>query len=95
MLTIKDLAAAKELDVKEMGAVRGGYSGAVNQANQTYQAIDQKLNAPVYVGNGSAFMGKGSTSFDVTSNPTMTASNDSHSSNHNSVSKGWGFPVLF
>lgn len=91
MLNIKDLAAAKELDAKAMGAVRGGYSGAVTQGNATYQAIDQKLYAPVSVGDGSAFMGKGPVSFDVTSNPTQTASNDSYSSNRNHVSKTLGF----
>jgi hypothetical protein len=88
-LLIKDLALDKELGGKVMSAIRGG----ISQSNVTYQANDQKMYAPVSVGNGSAFLGKGDVTFDVTSNPTMTASNDSSSANYNS--KGWGgFPFF-
>lgn len=93
MLILKDLANTQELDGKAMAAVHGGRSGAVTQGNATYQINDQKLYAPVAVGNGSAFMGKGAVDFDVTSSPSLSASNSSTSSNYNS--KGWGFPVLF
>jgi hypothetical protein len=93
MLIIKDLTATQELDGKAMAAVHGGHSGAVTQGNATYQNNTQKVNAPIYAGNGSAFMGKGDVSFDITSSPSLTASNESYSTNSNS--KGWGFPVLF
>jgi hypothetical protein len=85
-LFIKDLALDKELDRKEMSAVRGGFA---NQANGTSQVNNQSLFAPVSVGNGSYF-GGGPVNIQVDSNPTQTASNYSTSSN----SQG-GFPTMF
>ncbi len=79
-LMIKDLAFDKQLDCKAMSAVRGG------QSNQTYQENHVAVDASVNVGNGSAFMGEGSTHFDIVSKPKVIVYNDSTSSN----SKGWG-----
>jgi hypothetical protein len=83
---IKDLSLDKELDRKEMSAVRGGLA---NQVNGTNQVNNQSLFAPVSVGNGSYF-GSGPVNIQVDSYPTQTASNDSTSSN----SQG-GFPMMF
>jgi hypothetical protein len=75
-LTIKDLALDKELDGKTMSAVRGGNS---DQANGTLQSNSQSLCAPVSVGNGTGICGP--VNFQVTSNPTQTATNCSTSTN--------------
>jgi len=83
---IKDLSLDKELDHKEMSAVRGGLA---NQANGTNQVNNQSLFAPVSVGNGSYF-GGGPVNIQVDSYPTQTASNDSTSTN----SQG-GLPMMF
>jgi predicted component of type VI protein secretion system len=83
---IKDLSLDKELDRKEMSAVRGGLA---NQANGTNQVNNQSLFAPVSVGNGSTF-GGGPVNIQVDSYATQTASNDSTSSN----SQG-GFPMMY
>jgi hypothetical protein len=83
---IKDLSLDKELDRKEMSAVRGGLA---NQANGTNQMNKQSLFAPVAVGNDSYF-GGGPVNIQVDSYPTQTASNDSTSSN----SQG-GFPMMY
>jgi hypothetical protein len=86
---IKDLSLDKELDRKEMSAVRGGLA---NQANGTNQVNNQSLFAPVSVANGSCFgsgFGSGPVNIQVDSYPTQTASNDSTSTN----SQG-GFPMM-
>jgi hypothetical protein len=74
---IKDLSLDKELDRKEMSAVRGGLA---NQANGTNQMNTQALFAPVSVGNGSYF-GGGPVNIQVDSSPTQSATNTSTSSN--------------
>ncbi len=74
---IKDLSLDKELDHKEMSAVRGGLA---NQANATNQANKQALFAPVAVANGACF-DCGPVNIQVDSYPTQTASNSSFSSN--------------
>jgi hypothetical protein len=74
---IKDLSLDKELDRKEMSAVRGGLA---NQANGTNQINTQALFAPVSVGNGSYF-GSGPVNIQVDSSPTQSATNTSTSSN--------------
>jgi hypothetical protein len=74
---IKDLSLDKELDRKEMSAVRGGLA---NQANTTNQANTQALFAPVAVANGASF-DCSPVNIQVDSYPTQTASNSSFSSN--------------
>src|SRR5215212_1333721 len=93
-LLIKDLAFDQQLGGKAMAAVHGGhgYGDVTSQSNATYQANNQSLFAPVAVGNGSAFMGKGPVTFNVVSNPSQYASNDSTSTNTNW--DGFGFPFL-
>jgi hypothetical protein len=81
-LTIKDLALDKELDGKAMSSVRGGNS---DQANATQQGNFLQMEAPVSVGNDSGIYGP--VNFQVTSNPTQTATNDSTSTN----SKGFSW----
>jgi hypothetical protein len=80
---IKDLSLDKELDHKEMSAVRGGLA---NQANSTNQVNNQALFAPVSVANGACF-GGGPVNIQVDSYPTQTASNSSSSSNFQG--SGW------
>ena len=84
-LMINDLCANKELERKEMSAVRGGQG---DQGNVTGQSNTGFIFAPVSVGNGSQF--NGPTSFQVTSNPTQNFSNDSSSRNIKSL----GFPRI-
>ena len=79
-LMINDLCANKELERKEMSAVRGGQG---DQGNVTGQSNTGFIFAPVSVGNGSQF--NGPTSFQVTSNPTQNFSNYSRSKNVNSL----------
>jgi hypothetical protein len=76
-MLIKDLSLDKELDRKEMSAVRGGLA---NQANSTSQVNNQALFAPVSVANGAGF-GGGPVNIQVDSAPTQTASNSNFSSN--------------
>jgi hypothetical protein len=75
-LTIKDLALDKELDRKDMAAVRGGLA---NQANATQQGNVLAMFAPVKVANGACF--DSPANIQVDSYPTQTATNDSTSSN--------------
>jgi hypothetical protein len=75
-LTIKDLALDKELDRKDMAAVRGGVA---NQANATQQGNTLAMFAPVKVANGACF--ESPANIQVDSNPYQYASNDSTSSN--------------
>jgi hypothetical protein len=77
-LIIKDLSATEALSVKKLAAVRGGIG---NQANATQQGNFQELFAPVAVANGASFAGSGPVNFQVTSNPTQDAWNDSYSKN--------------
>jgi hypothetical protein len=77
-LIIKDLALDKALDRKSMSAVRGGF---LDQANATQQGNAQKLGAAVEVANLASFAGSGPVNFQVTSNPTQDAWNDSYSKN--------------
>jgi hypothetical protein len=86
-LTIKDLSANKELDRKEMSAVRGGES---DQANGTNQGNFMSAFAPVSVANGAQFMGSGPVIIQVDSDVDQTASNYSTSSNNKSA-YGWFF----
>jgi hypothetical protein len=86
-LTIKDLCANKELDRKEMSAVRGGQD---NQANGTNQANFMSAFAPVSVANGAQFMGSGPVIIQVDSDVHQTGTNDSTSSNYKSA-YGWFF----
>jgi hypothetical protein len=87
-LTIKDLAATKELDKKAMSAVRGGLS---DQANSTAQANAMAIFAPVKVGNGSYVSGPAT--FQVDSNPTQTATNDNTSANFKSLDIAGLIPI--
>ena len=89
-LMIKDLALDKELDGKTMSSVRGGNS---DQANATQQSNVMALFAPVHVGEGS-LIGGGPVNFQVTSNPTQTATNSSTSTNFKSLDFGGLLPVL-
>jgi hypothetical protein len=84
-LTIKELSANKELDRKEMCAVRGGQS---DQANGTSQSNVLAAFAPVSVANGSKFMGSGPTTIQVHSDVDQTASNYSDSYNYKDAF-GW------
>jgi hypothetical protein len=86
-LTIKDLCANKELDRKEMSAVRGGEG---NQANGTNQGNFMSAFAPVSVADGAKFMGSGPVIIQVDSDVDQTASNYSTSSNNKSA-YGWFF----
>ena len=79
-LKINDLSASKELERKEMTAVRGGQG---DQGNVTGQSNTGFIFAPVSVGNGSHFAGPAS--LQVTSNPTQNFSNYSSSKNFNSL----------
>jgi hypothetical protein len=88
-LTIKDLAATKELDQKAMSAVRGGLG---DQANSTAQGNFMATFAPVNVGNGSYVSGPAT--FQVDSNPTQTATNDNTSTNFKSLDIGGLIPVI-
>ena len=90
-LLIKDLSATKELDGKAMSAVRGGIG---DQANATNQSNIMAMFAPVSVGNGSSFGGSGPVTFQVTSNPTQTASNYNTTSNEKSLDLFAGFPLF-
>jgi hypothetical protein len=83
---IKDLSLDKELDRKEMSAVRGGLA---NQANGTNQVNTQALFAPVSVANGASFGGP--VNIQVDSAPTQTASNSSFSSNFQGNDWGKGY----
>ena len=83
-LHIKDLSLDKELDRKEMSAVRGGLA---NQANGTGQNNFMGMFAPVSVANGAQFSGNAPVIIQVDSYPTQTASNSSTSSN----SQGFGW----
>jgi hypothetical protein len=75
-LTIKDLAANKELDRKEMSAVRGGFGDqAIAEALSNKQLGLVGLN----VGNGSKFDGPTIIQSDSVFNQTGT--NDSSSTN--------------
>jgi hypothetical protein len=76
-LTIKDLSLDKELDRKDMAAVRGGLA---NQGNAGQQSNFLAMFAPVSVANGASFSGP--VNIQVDSFPTQTANNDSTSSNH-------------
>jgi hypothetical protein len=86
-LTIKDLSSDKELDRKEMSAVRGGEG---NQANGTNQGNFLGAIAPVSVANGAKFMGSGPVIIQVDSDVDQTGTNDSTSSNYKSA-YGWFF----
>jgi hypothetical protein len=86
-LTIKDLSTDKELDRKEMSAVRGGEG---NQANGTNQGNFLGVIAPVSVANGAKFMGSGPVIIQVDSDVDQTGTNDSTSSNYKSA-YGWFF----
>ena len=77
-LIIKDLSLDKALDRKAMSAVRGGFA---DQANATQQANGQQMSAAVEVANLANFAGSGPINFQVTSEPTQHASNDSYSKN--------------
>jgi hypothetical protein len=87
-LNIKDIALDKELDHKDMAAVRGGLS---NQANATQQGNTLAMFAPVSVANGACFGGPAN--IQVDSNPTQTATNDSTSDN--SQAKGLDLRGMF
>jgi hypothetical protein len=89
-LTIKDLALDKELDGKSMSSVRGG---AGDQANATMQSNAMALFAPVSVGNGS-LIGGGPVNFQVTSDPTQTATNSSTSTNFKSLDLFGALPIF-
>ena len=75
-LMINDLSASKELERKEMSAVRGGQG---DQGNVTGQSNALGIIAPFMVGNNSVF--NGPTLIQADSSPAQTASNDSSSKN--------------
>jgi len=78
-LIITDLSLDKALDRKSMSAVRGGI---FDQANATQQGNGQHMGAAVEVANLASFAGSGPVTFQVTSQPSQYASNDSYSSNN-------------
>jgi hypothetical protein len=86
-LTIKDLAANKDLDRKAMSAVRGGQGDqAIAEQLRNAQAGGVNMN----VGNGSLF--NGPTTVQSDSKFNQDATNDSYSKNFKSF-YGMGFPA--
>ena len=75
-LIIKDLSASIELDIKAMGAVRGGQA---DQANGTSQQNLQNMVVAANVGNGSLFGGPATIQSDNTFD--QSAHNTSYSTN--------------
>ena len=85
-LIIKDLSASIELDIKAMGAVRGGQA---DQANGTSQQNLQNMVAAANVGNASMFGGPATIQSDNSFD--QTASNDNFALNFKSISVGYPY----
>lgn len=77
-LTISDLSASKELDVKAMSAVRGG---ADDQAVGTSQLNLQSMLAAANVGNGMVVGANSPVIIQSDNTFTQDASNDNYASN--------------
>lgn len=77
-LTISDLSASKELDVKAMSAVRGG---ADDQAIGTSQLNLQSMLAAANVGNGMVVGANSPVIIQSDNTFTQDASNDNYASN--------------